>query len=243
MTNEELINKFPEHRLIKRSDIKPVLEEIFLTTKTYHEVRPRIMKKCKELFPRPNGFLRFDGLTDKDWKDYFWGRYNDKFEKVDDSFNDWVELVEEEVVSRKGKLHTFEDACHIAASKWCEMCFGNHIQDNGDRSETGLWCNMLATIVADKNREGITENTIENVHKNLYEYYKDGCLYQWEDGHKTFCEPYCDYNPNLPLSEALEKAGLSKTVIRCICPIKTGISIDKKDNSVIVRGYQKENYF
>lgn len=243
MTNEEIIRNFPSCRLIKWYDIKPVLEEIFLTAETYREVYPRIMKKCKELFPKPNGLLRFDGATDKEWEDYFWGRYNDKHEKVDYSFNDWVELVEEEFVSRKGKLHTFEDACHIAASKWCEMIFGNHFQDNGDRSETGFFGNMLATIVADKYREGITENTIENVRKNLYEYYKNGCMYQWEDGFKSFCEPYCDYNPNLPLSEALEKAGLSERVIGCICPIKTGVGIDKKDNSVIVRGYQKESYF
>ena len=241
MTNKEIISNFPSHRLIKRYDIEPVLEEIFLTAETYHEVYPRIMKKCKELFPKPNGLLRFDGITDKDWEDYFWGRYNDKHEKVDDSFNDWVKSVEDEFIARRGQRHTFDEACHVAADQWCKMCFGNHIQDNGDKSETGYFGNLLATVVADEHKSSITKDVVEKANHLFYEYYKGGCIYEYE-GRKLNIELDCDYHPNTPLESILVKAGVSKESANCICPIKTMITIDKKDNSVVVSGYHTKTY-
>lgn len=243
MTNEEIIFKFPPHKLICRGDIRPVLDVILKSAKTYHEICPAILKKCKELFPKPNGLLRFDGLTDEDWERYFWSQYDEKLKKiVKPPIIEWISLVEDEFVARHGKYHTFDEACRIAADKWCEMCFGNHIQDNGDRSTTGLFGNMLATIVADKYREGIGEVTIGKVRENLYEYYKGGCMYTFDDGMQAFSVPSCDYSSNSPLFYALKNAGLDEKTIDCICPIKTSIHIDEKDNAVVVRGYQKEEY-
>jgi hypothetical protein len=44
------------------------------------------------------------------------------------------------------------------------------------------------------------------------------------------------------LDRLLEQAGVPNDSIGSICPWKTGITVDERDHTVIVRGYQKERY-
>lgn len=236
MTNEEIINSFPEHERIKRTDIAPVIEDIFNQAKTYHDVEPLIMKKCEELYPKPE-LLRGRTPEYDAWTNYFWGRYDEHYNKVDDQFQEWVRAIEQEFLSRRGQVRSYDEACRVAADQWVGMCFGDHVQDNGDRSETGFFGNALATMVADLHKDGITKETIEKARQKFYEYYAN----EYEP-HRISKELYCDYNPNLNLANILKSAGLDDMTIDCICPIKTGVSIDEKDHSVVIEGYRKRTY-
>lgn len=72
-------------------------------------------------------------------------------------------------------------------------------------------------------------------------YYLGGCIYEDRIG-KLRAEPYCDYGPNSPLADLLLKAGVPEERVGGICPWKTGITINERDNSVIIRGYQTERF-
>lgn len=82
----------------------------------------------------------------------------------------------------------------------------------------------------------VFENFIEFV------FYKNHCIYTHNDGFKYYCAPSCDYDPNGPLYTILKNGGVEDKNIRSLCPWKTSISIDEKDNAVVVRGCKKEQY-
>lgn len=245
LTNDEILNKFPEHSLIKSSCLKETLEDIFLNSKTYHDIRTKVMDKCKEYYPEPK--VDYDKNSEWSiWSDYFYGKYDDKF-KRNDPLGDWIKLVENEFIERKGKLRTFDEACHLAADKWCAMMFDFHLQDNGALNEDhagGFWACALATVLKNDSMKEITEDMIKEVNKHFYTYYSQECWYydKEKDEFIGIIEPYCDYDPNVALYTILEEAGIPKKHIRSLCPWKTGIEIDKKDNSVIIKGYQKRQY-
>lgn len=121
------------------------------------------------------------------------------------------------------------------------MIFGNHVQNNGDQSDAGGLAMVLGTLAKDKAKRDIDGETIEKFRTLCKDYYLGHCLYEGEYGMHVM-EPYCDYHPNTPLADLLLKAGVPKDKAENIAPWKTGIGIDKLDNSVIVRGYQKERY-
>ena len=168
-------------------------------------------------------------------------------------------------VDANGKAHTSEEAARIAADKWCELIFGWHLQDNGAINEDhpgGFSACALGTILADKCKEGITEDVKKKVHDLFYGYYYH--FLHYEDTHdnadinwlvenlpdddekdpfdwKYFgfrCELYCDYGPSTPLYLILVNAGVDGRSAGNICPWKTGIEIRPVDNAVMYRTYQ-----
>lgn len=172
------------------------------------------------------------------------------------------EALEKEWVRIHGKVHTDEEAAKIVADKWCDLIFKWHLQDNGALNEEHSF-NMcaLGTILADKCREGITEDIIKKTHNLFYEYY----LHQlrWEQGNDMEninwlvrnlpdndkkdpfdwtkygfeIDLYCDYGPGTPLYLILLNGGVPENNINNICPWKTGISIRSVDNMVMYKTY------
>ena len=180
------------------------------------------------------------GFDSPERKEYY--HYLHNYE--DDNFLDlysWSKYASANYIEHKGKRRTFEEACQIAADKWCDLLFQWHLQDNGAINEDhggGFYACALATVLKNEANKDITEEMITNTNKNLYEYYHNYCIY--EDKYQI--SPYCDYDPNRPLYDILEKSGIPEKKIRNICPWKTGIDIDENDNAVVVKGYQKREY-
>lgn len=150
---------------------------------------------------------------------------------------------------------TKEDAAAIAADKWCQMLFGPHLQDNG----TGV-CDfmcMLASIVADRGKKEISEDSKIKAREILKQYYLHeiaddkawlaktlGSYTDYRGEMREFNsfdhDLYCDYHPCLYLRRILSIAGIDDRVADCIAPLKTGIEILPDENEgyiVILKTY------
>lgn len=238
MTIEELIKTFPECEKIKREDIAECITKAMTEKRFYAEASDKVYHKAHELWPYQRG-LKDDDPERVAYGAYFWG---DILKGVVSPFKEWLITFETEFIAQHGYVHTFEESCQMAADEWTRMIFGNHIQNNGDRSENGCIAMMLGTLVKDKASSGIGDDTVEKFRKLCKEYYLGGCIYEDEKYGKMKIEPYSDYGPNDALGSLLEQAGVPHDRIGSITPWKTGIYINKRDNSVCVRGYQTERY-
>lgn len=238
MTIEELIQAFPECEKIKREDITECITKAMTEERFYIEASNKVYNKAHELWPYQCG-LKNDDPECVARRAYF---YYDILKGVRSPFNEWLKTFETEFIAQHGQVRTFDEACQTAADEWVRMIFGNHIQNNGDRSENGCIAMMLGTLVKDKASSGIGDDTVEKFRKLCKEYYLGGCIYEDEEYGKMKIEPYCDYSPNTPLAKLLEQAGVPDDCIGRIAPWKTGINIDKRDNSVRIRGYQTARY-
>lgn len=245
-TKQNLVETFPEHELIKKQDVAPILDGVFSELKTYKEIYSYVMEKLVLLYPEPNGWRNEEKYPDYcKWSAYFKGTYDKEHRYKRSEFNFWLENLENVFIETFGKKRTFKEACELAAKKWCEMIFGRHIQDNGDYSSTGAATSYLGTRVADMYKKDITEDVVKKAEALIEEYYENGCIYIHGEGAnqwKSKVEPYSDYGPNTPLHDLLVKAGVEEKSTDCICPWKTGIYIDERDNTVVLTGYQKETY-
>lgn len=176
--------------------------------------------------------------------------------------------LEEAWVEKNGKANTDEEAAKKAADKWCELIFGWHLQDNGAINENhggGFPACALGTILANRSKEGISEDVKKKAHQLFYEYYLRGLHYS-ETGDKgdidwlvenlpdnSEKDPfdwryfefridlYCDYCPDTPLYLILVNAGVNPRDAVNICPWKTGIDIRKVDNAVMYKTYQHQD--
>ena len=175
--------------------------------------------------------------------------------------------IEKAWVDLNGKANTNEEAAKKAADKWCELIFGWHYQDNGAINENhagGFYACALGTVLANKSKEGISEDVKKKAHSLFYEYYlrrlhyyetKDKKDIDWlvehlpDDDKKDpfdwryfefMCDLYCDYGPSTPLHLILVNAGVDKMDVRNICPWKTGIDIRVVDNAVMYNTYQHQ---
>lgn len=173
--------------------------------------------------------------------------------------------IEETWVDLNGKANTNEEAAKKAADKWCELIFGWHLQDNGAIDENhagGFMACALGTVLANRSKEGISEDVKKKAHSLFYEYYlrqlhynetKDKKDIDWlvenlpdDDKKDPFdwryfgfrCDLYCDYGPGTPLYLILVNAGVDKRAAGNICPWKTGIDIRPVDNAVMYNTYQ-----
>ena len=175
--------------------------------------------------------------------------------------------IEKAWVDLNGKANTNEEAAKKAADKWCELIFGWHYQDNGAINENhagGFYACALGTVLANKSKEGISEDVKKKAHSLFYEYYlrqlhyyetKDKKDIDWlvehlpdDDKKDPFdwryfefrCDLYCDYGPTTPLYLILVNAGVDKRDAGNICPWKTGIDIRVVDNAVMYNTYQHQ---
>ena len=238
LTLEELKEIFPQHERVNSEELNKLVDGLYDNCSQYQDVYPYITDFIKESFLGPN-FK--DGQTDEHAKsemvDYLYDFSTDR-----STYNSWIGLVEDRFIEDKGQRRTYDEACHLAADKWCESIFGQIIQDNGAINENhggGLWACVLGSALKENSMEGVTEEMVESARKELYEYYKGHCEYTFEDGHKAHVNLNTDYAPNIALRSVLLKAGLPEDTIRNICPWKTGIRIIEKDNSVVIFGYNK----
>ena len=175
--------------------------------------------------------------------------------------------IEKAWVDLNGKANTNEEAAKKAADKWCELIFGWHLQDNGAINENhagGFYACALGTVLANKSKEGISEDVKKKAHSLFYEYYlrqlhyyetKDKKDIDWlvehipdDDKKDPFdwryfefrCDLYSDYGPTTPLYLILVNAGVDKRDAGNICPWKTGIDIRVVDNAVMYNTYQHQ---
>ena len=175
--------------------------------------------------------------------------------------------IEDTWVDLNGKANTNEEAAKKAADKWCELIFGWYLQDNGAINEDhagGFYACALGTVLANKSKEGISEDVKKKAHSLFYEYYLRQLHYNethdkkdidWlvenlpdDDKKDPFdwryfefrCDLYCDYGPGTPLYLILVNAGVDKRDAGNICPWKTGIDIRAVDNAVMYNTYQHQ---
>lgn len=147
--------------------------------------------------------------------------------------------------------NTKEEAAAIAADKWCQILFGPHIQDNGAR-ECEFMC-MLASVVADRAKNEISEESKIKTREILEQYYLHQIIndkawlaktlgtytdYRGETCEFNFFDRdlYCDYHPCLHLRKILAIAGIDDSVAERIAPFKTGIEIkhDELDGYIVI---------
>ena len=129
--------------------------------------------------------------------DLFRSQVNEAFDAIDHNDNDYRNSVEykkyirysnisqafyaatikvevqAQWVTVNGTAHSMEEAAHIAASKWCELLFGWHLQDNGALDEeTSFNMCALGTYLAESAKKDITEQAKKNAYGLFFEYYK-----------------------------------------------------------------------
>lgn len=240
-TLEELLEIFPKHDNIDRNDIKDLLDNLYENCKQYQDIYMYFENYVSSRFPGSD-YKKY-GYDSPEANEYFvfvHGRRN--YNQL--TLYEWVKKVETLYISKVGQRRTYDEACKIAADKWCELLFKFHLQDNGAINEDhggGFWACALATVLKEDSMKEITEEMIKNTHDNIYKYYKEHCFYKSKekDDWSGQISLYCDYGPNVPLYELLEDSGIPDKYINNICPWKTGIDIDEIDNAVIIKGYQK----
>lgn len=226
ITNEGFVMLFPECTYIKCSDIEPLIQTLFEECKDYREINEKVKDYCWKYYPRP------------DTKSEEYDTYLEYYNKV----TEWIEHIKREYVERKGYKHPFEEACLIAAHEWARMIFGIHVQNNGDKTKAGNNLSYIATLTKEKAKENIDTKVVGKFITLMAEYYNSGCKDKKISDYSIDIEPYCDYHPNSPLRNILIKSGVDKAKVDKICPWKTGITIDKIDYAVAVRGYQTIEY-
>jgi len=237
MTIEELIQEFPECEKIKREDIAEFITKAMTDEKFYEEATEKIWEKAHELWPNEQELEREDPKRVAH-RLYFYGDYSGN----ESILHKWLTTFETEFITTHGQVHTFDEACQIVADEWTSMIFGNHLQDNGDQSEAGFLGMMLGTLAKDKARSGLGNEIVEKFRTLCKDYYLGGCIYVDEKFGKMKLVPYSDYGPNSALGWLLEQAGVPHDRIGNIAPWKTGITINKRDNSACVGSYQKQKY-
>ncbi len=238
MTNEELIQAFPECEKVKRDDMRQCIIEAIEQDKFYLVASTKVYNKAHKLWPY-NREWKDEDAEHQAYKLYFWGDWNG----TESPFDVWLrKTFEEEFIERHGQAHTFEEACQLAADEWARMIFGNHVQNNGDKSDAGGMAMVLGTLAKDKASRGIDSKVVEKFRKLCKEFYLGGCVCEDDYYGKRKEEPYCDYHPNTPLADLLLKAGVPEKSIGSICPWKTGITINERDHSVRIGGYQTERF-
>lgn len=230
MTNEEIINAFPECERIKKADVAECISKVFDEVKFYREVDYYIRRHCFKFWPEPTNYSTEYA---KEHGNYFYGDYDNK----DFRFRNWIKQIEQEFIQRNGQHRTFDEACQLAADEWARMIFGNHIQNNGDQSDAGGIAMALGTLAKDKAKSGYDSEVINKFRSLIADEYR-------KHGHNDhyWSAPYCDYHPNETLANALIKAGCDKHDVGSMCPWKTGITINDRDGSVCIRGYRTEKY-
>ena len=232
ITIEYLLEKFPEHENIRKSDVITLLEDIFDNIKFYGEINDKIYYFCHDKFSKEE----FENFME-----YFYG---DRKNLNKYTVKIWLEEVKKKFLQEKGLQRSFEEACEIVTQKWCDMLFNFHLNDNGAINEShggGFLACALSTVLGEKNKSKISDKQKEKVKKLIYEFYKNHCKID-KDGYVYDCPLGCDYDPNYPLYDILSKAKIDKNIISTICPWKTRIVIDEIDNSVLIYTYQKKEY-
>lgn len=238
MTIEELIQAFPECEKIKREDIAECITKAMTDERFYAEASDKVYRKANELWPYQRG-LKDDAPERVAYMTYFYG---DFLKGVEAPFEKWQETFKTEFIAQHGQVRTFDEACQTAADEWARMIFGNHVQNNGDQSDAGGMAMVLGTLAKDKASSGISSDTIEKFRKLCKKYYLGGCRYKEDKYGWMESTPHCDYGPNDALSLLLDQAGVPHDRFGSICPWKTGITINQRDNSVCVHGYQTARY-
>ena len=238
MTNEEIIAAFPECERIKKENIADCINSLFGEVKNYHEINKYITSAMEKFWPRDENW-KYDDPDYVEWRDYFWGTYRPKSLEMKNPVGDWIKSIEEEYLTRFGKMRTYEEACQKLADKWCELIFGFHIQDNGAINEDhggGFWACALGSAIKNDAVAKIGEDVIKKTHDLMVQWYRER-----ETGgyHEDFG---VDYGPNCYLYDLLVKAGVDKRDASSICPWKTHISIDRRDNSIYYGTYGKAEY-
>lgn len=243
-TVEYLIGEFPEGEGVTKGDIAEAVKSVFNGgVKYYQEIRDVLYNALHKVLPYPtdeqwNENFRRDKSTggEKDYVDRYWD-YAQK------QFREWSERVESYFRAIRGARRTYGEACGLVADKWCELLFGSPFQDNGDRSGHSDGMMFLGTLLKSDAQKNITPEIMENVHNGIEKFYLHDCMWESEGGSRFRIDLSCDYYPNTPFYEILLEAGVKEDDIRSICPWKTGIEIDRKDNAVMVRQYRERNYF
>jgi hypothetical protein len=238
MATDELIQAFPECEKIKREDIAECITKAMTEERFYAEASNKVYRKANELWPYQCG-LKDDDPERVARRAYF---FYDIQKGVKSPFNEWLKTFETEFIAQHGQVRTFDEACQTAADEWARMIFGSHVQNNGDQSDAGGLAMVLGTLAKSKASSGISSDTIEKFRKLCKEYYLGGCRYKEDKYGWMESVPHCDYGPNGALSRLLDQAGVPHDRIGSICPWKTGITINRRDNSVCVHGYQTERY-
>lgn len=239
MTNEELIQAFPECEKVKRDDMCQCIIEAIEQEKFYCEASSKVYKKAHDLWPYNREWRDDKNPEYEAYKLYFWGDRHD----IKSPFDEWLRgKFEEEFIARHGQVHTFEEACQLAADEWTRMIFGAHMQNNGDQSDAGGMSMILGTLAKEHAKEGVDSEVIEKFRKLCRDYYIGGCRAEEDKYGWRKEEPYCDYHPNGALAALLLEAGVPTDKVGNIAPWKTGITINERDNSVRIGGYQTERF-
>ncbi len=232
MTTEELIQAFPECEKIKREDIAECITKAMTEERFYAEASDKVYRKANELWPYSRG-LKIDDPERRAYGAYFC---------VESPLEEWLKTFETEFIAQHGQVRTFDEACQTAADEWVRMIFGNHVQNNGDQSDAGGLAMVLGTLVKNKANSGYGKDVIDNFRSLMADHYRGGCRWRDESGTEYRDEPDVDYLPSPSLLGLLVKAGCEEKDANDMCPWKTVITIDQRDNSVCVRGYQKVRY-
>lgn len=238
MTNEELIQAFPECEKIKREQIAECITKAMTEERFYIEASNKVYNKAHELWPYQCG-LKNDDPECVARRAYF---YYDILKGVKSPFNEWLKTFETEFIAQHGQVRTFDEACQTAADEWVRMIFGNHVQNNGDKSDAGGYTMVLGTLIKDKAKGGYGKDVIDKFRSLMADHYRGGCRWTSESGTEYRDEPDVDYHPSPSLRGLLVKAGCKEKDAEYMCPWKTGITINKRDNSVCVHGYRTARY-
>lgn len=231
-----IIENFPECVRVKTSDVADDIIKIFNEAPDYQCLRKNIAAVWQKYFPKPTQeqWLKADG-TDDD-------KYCREFINYEHEIFEWMKTVNDLYVGLNGPRRTYDEACEIAADEWMKKIFNIGLQDNGDYSGHSDNAIMLGSMLKLSAQERVSDKTKENVRNEFVKYYKQHCIHTDSKGFRLYCEPSCDYGPNVPLYDILKNGGVEDKDIRSICPWKTSIYIDEKDNAVVICGYQKEQY-
>lgn len=232
----DIIEYFPECNRVKTSDVADGIIKVFNEASEYQCLHKNMNVVWQKYFPVPTReqWSAVDG-TDDD-------KYCREFIDYESEIFKWMKIVNDRYVAVNGTRRTYDEACEIAAGEWMKKLFNFGMQDNGDHSGHSDNIVMLGSMLKHSAQERVADETKENIRKEFVKYYKNHCIYTHNDGFKYYCAPSCDYDPNGPLYTILKNGGVEDKNIRSLCPWKTSISIDEKDNAVVVRGCKKEQY-
>lgn len=237
-----IVEAFPECDRIKKSDIQGIVSELFVFAESYRQLSDKLHEHCHNLWPAPE--VRYIPETSErtpeytEWYMYFYG----DSESGHEPFYDWVCRFEESFIQQHGFKHTFEEACGIAADWWKIMIFEEINQDAGNDSVGGLFIKGMCETQKRKALMGldVTEVSLK-FRENIFQYYLGGCQYRFSERYTGEMIPSVDYGPNGCLIDVLVKSGVPKSETARICPWKTTILVDNRDNSVVIKGYHKES--
>jgi len=233
MDIEKFVNSFPECEKVKKEDIRPILTNVLSNAKNYHDIFENIMEEIGKLYPRNDSSEEYR----KERYNYLYGSGYDENWNYINPLGDWINTIQDEYIYENGKAHNILEAVDIAAKKWVELIFGFHIQDNGALGEShggGFPACAFGTILKDKSLERLEDK--EKISDKTYELIKEFYLNNRDKSLSV------DYGPCKNLHDILVSAGVNEKETSNICPWKTMISIDKRDNSVAYHTYGRVDY-